>query len=84
METGSRAGYRRYRNVCGRFFFIIIYGVVLGMTFSELLKRAGLSKRDLAGLLGLDKNTPSNWREEPPLYAVAYLKLLIDYNRVRP
>ena len=54
------------------------------MKFSELLSRAGISKAELARRLGLTVNGVYNWRESPPGYAVAYLELLVEYNRVRP
>jgi DNA-binding XRE family transcriptional regulator len=52
--------------------------------FKELLERAGLTKAELGRRLGLNPRTVSGWGDSPPEYAVAYLKLLIDYNRVRP
>ena len=51
---------------------------------SELLKRAGLTKAELARRLGLSAGTVSKWGEDFPQYAVAYLELWIEYNRVRP
>lgn len=54
------------------------------MEFKELLTKSGLSKRDLARELGLNVNTPSNWGEYPPPYAIAYLRLMEKYIRVRP
>ena len=54
------------------------------MGFSELLERAGLTKAELARRLGLGANTVGNWKEAPPRYAVAYLELWIEFNRVRP
>lgn len=52
--------------------------------FNELLQRAGLSKAELARRFLIHVNTPTNWKDEPPGYAIAYLELLIEYNRVRP
>ncbi len=52
--------------------------------FKEKLDRAGLTKAELARKLGLHANSVTNWRDNPPQYAVAYLELLIEYNRVRP
>jgi len=52
--------------------------------FKNLLERAGISKTKLALKLGLHQNTVSNWGNNPPQYAIAYLDLLIEYNRVRP
>lgn len=54
------------------------------MGFRDLLLRAGITKAELARRLGLSPNTVSKWRDSPPRYAVAYLELLIEYNRVRP
>lgn len=52
--------------------------------FKKLLGRAGISKAELARRLGLHANSITNWGNCPPQYAVAYLELLIEYNRVRP
>ena len=54
------------------------------MTFKELLKNAGITKADLARELGLNPRTISAWGYKPPIYAQAYLELLIRYNRARP
>ncbi len=51
---------------------------------TRLLERAGINKAELARRLGLTSNGVSKWGESPPKYAVAYLELLIEYNRVRP
>jgi len=48
-----------------------------------LLERAGLTKAELARRLGITANAVSLWKGVPPQYAVAYLELLIAYNRVR-
>lgn len=50
------------------------------MTFDELLKRAGITKAELARKLGITPNTISTWKSEPPQYATAYLELLIALN----
>jgi transcriptional regulator with XRE-family HTH domain len=52
--------------------------------FGELLSRAGLTKAELARRLGVTANAVSKWGNDPPRYAVAYLELLVEYNRVRP
>ena len=52
--------------------------------FNSLLQRAGLSKAELSRRLGLNVRTVSSWGDTPPQYAIAYLELLIEYNRVRP
>jgi len=52
--------------------------------FTELLERAGITRAELARRLGLRPNSVYNWRSDPPQYAVAYLELLVAYNRVRP
>ena len=54
------------------------------MSFVGLLKRAGLTKAELARRLGLNIRTVSSWRDSPPRYAVAYLELLVEVNRYRP
>lgn len=54
------------------------------MGFSTLLSRAGLSKAELARRLGITANAVSKWGDSAPVYAVAYLELLIEFNRVRP
>ena len=50
----------------------------------ELLKNAGITKAELSRRLGINARTVSAWHSNPPQYAVAYLKLLIQYNRVKP
>lgn len=45
--------------------------------FDELLRRSGLSRAALARRLGLHVNTVSNWGDEAPEYALAYLRLLV-------
>jgi hypothetical protein len=52
--------------------------------FKELLGRAGLTKSELARRLGLTATGVCKWKDMPPKYAVAYLELLVEYNRVRP
>ena len=54
------------------------------MTFKELLARAGITKAELARRLGINANSVGNWKDEPRPYAVAYLELLISYNRIAP
>jgi len=51
--------------------------------FDELLGRAGITKADLARKLKITPRTVSAWHETPPGYAVAYLELLIEFNRAR-
>lgn len=38
--------------------------------FVDLLNEAGLSKSDLAPLLGVSKSTISSWKDRPPQYAI--------------
>ncbi len=52
--------------------------------FKNLLDRAGISKAELARRLKLHANSITNWGNSPPQYAIAYLELLIEYNRMRP
>jgi len=54
------------------------------MDFNELLRRAGISKAECARRLGMSVNTFYAWKGSQPAYVTAYLKLLIEYNRVRP
>lgn len=54
------------------------------MDFKDLLVRAGVTKAELARRLGLSPRGVSNWKNKPPDYAVAYLRLLIEYNRLLP
>lgn len=54
------------------------------MNFSALLARAGITKAELSRRLQINPRTVSAWGDEPPQYAVAYLKLLIEYNRIAP
>ena len=52
--------------------------------FNGLLRRAGINKVRLAECLGLQVGTIYGWKDSPPGYAIAYLELLIEYNRYRP
>ncbi len=52
--------------------------------FKELLARAGLTKAELARQLELSSRAVSKWKESPPGYAVAYLRVLIELNRLKP
>lgn len=54
------------------------------MLFKDLLTRAGISKAELARRLKLNPRSISAWKASPPAYAVAYLELLIKYNRLLP
>ena len=53
------------------------------MVFLELLKRAGMSKTDLARNLSLHQNTVIGWGSDAPGYAIAYLELYLDAMRHR-
>ena len=59
-------------------------GSLEGFMFKELLSRAGLTKAELSRRLGICSGTVSSWKDDPPKYAVAYLELLVEFNRVRP
>ena len=52
--------------------------------FTELLKRAGITKAELSRRLGLKAPSVTRWGVSAPRYAIAYLELLVEYNRVRP
>ena len=52
--------------------------------FRELLNRAGITKAELARRLGITEGGVHKWKDSPPRYAVAYLELLVEYNRYRP
>ena len=54
------------------------------LVFTDLLKRAGISKVELAQRFNLKPSSVSRWKDRPPLYATAYLELLIECNRWRP
>lgn len=54
------------------------------MSFKDLLARAGITKAKLARDIGISARAVSAWGNCPPKYAVAYLELLIEYNRIRP
>jgi len=54
------------------------------MDFQELLKRAGICKAELARRLNVSQSTVYRWSSNAPGYVVAYLELLVEYNRVRP
>lgn len=52
--------------------------------FRDLLVRAGINKAELARRLGANPRTISAWKNNPPQYAIAYIELLIEYNRLAP
>lgn len=52
------------------------------MRFRELLKAAGINQSELGRRLGLTRQTVSRWGNGAPEYAEAYLRLLIEYNRI--
>lgn len=52
--------------------------------FSRKVRLAGITKIELAKLLGVTKGTIYNWKNDPPKYATAYIELLMDNNRLRP
>ena len=56
----------------------------VAVTFEESLERAGITKAELARRLGVNPRTVSMWKDEPPQYAMVYILLLIEYNRIRP
>ena len=45
--------------------------------FEKKLKKANLSKKQLADLLIISPKTVYQWQDEPPGYAIAYLDLFI-------
>lgn len=53
-------------------------------SFGDILKRAGITKAELSRRLGINPRTVTSWGDNPPHYAVAYLDLLIKYNRLAP
>jgi DNA-binding transcriptional regulator YiaG len=52
------------------------------MKYDELLRKAGITRKELGAQLGLHYNTVYNW-EEPPEYAMAYLRLLVENNSLQ-
>lgn len=52
--------------------------------FSSLLARAGITKAELARRFDMNPRTVSAWGNNPPQYAMVYLELLIEFNRVAP
>lgn len=54
------------------------------ISLNDLLTRAGITKAELARRLSISTNAITAWKNQPPGYAIAYLKLLIEYNRICP
>lgn len=50
--------------------------------FTDLLKKNNMTKTQLANELGISNRQISKWKEEPPQYAVAYLKLKLENARL--
>lgn len=46
--------------------------------FTDLLKKTDMTKTQLANELGISNRQISKWKDEPPQYAVAYLKLKLE------
>ena len=53
-------------------------------SFKDTLKRSGITKAQLSRDLGINPRTVSAWGENPPKYAMSYLLLLIEFNRIAP
>lgn len=47
-----------------------------------LLARAGINKAELGRRLGVSPHTVSRWKSVGPRYAMTYLELLIEHNRL--
>ena len=52
------------------------------MTFTRLVRQAGLNKVELADRLGIKVNTVYAWKDSPPQYVIAYLEVLTEYNQM--
>jgi len=52
-------------------------------TFGILLAESGMRKSQLASALGLHKGTVVAWKDNPPGYALAYLRLYIKHTKYR-
>lgn len=52
------------------------------MSFSDDLKRAGLSRAELARRFGFHRQAVSAWGENPPRYAVEYVRLCIRLREI--
>lgn len=50
--------------------------------FRDLLRRSGLTKAQLAKHLELHQNTVTNWGNDAPGYALAYLRLYVRIKEV--
>ena len=51
--------------------------------FGRLLMSAGLTKRELAERLGVSAHQVSVWKQNPPLYALAYLELYVKLKEAK-
>ncbi len=51
--------------------------------FPELLAAAGLTKAELSRRLGITAHQVTVWKNAPPAYAVAYLKLLVELREAK-
>ena len=50
------------------------------MSFNEMLKRAAMSKIELAHNLSLSLGTVYNWGRDAPPYVMEYLRVVIELN----
>lgn len=50
----------------------------------DLLIKARMSKAELARRLGVTPNAVTNWKVQCPKYAIEYLKLFIELEKLKP
>ena len=56
----------------------------LEVSIDYLIGRAGITKAELARRLGMSQFSTNAWRVTVPSYVVAYLELLIEYQKLLP
>lgn len=53
------------------------------MSFEDLLKQCNMDKTGLSAELGIHRRSIYRWRDDPPVFVLAYLKLKVENKLLR-